>query len=105
MTEYGGDEKAVFAEVRAKSGREEISDACARTIASWYHDGGTSDTHAFVSTGAIQADNLWRQFTDDCTLYESADANHKATLDALGTYLLNREDTGPVPGWSDLWIR
>lgn len=105
MTEYSGEMRAVFAEVRAKSGKEEISDACARTIASWYHDGGTSDTYAFVSTGAIVADDLWRQFTYNGELYKSADADHKLALDALGTYLLNREDKGPVPGWSNLWIR
>lgn len=105
MTEYSGDEAAVFTEVRAKSGQEEISDACARVIASWYHDGGTSDTYAFVSSGAILADNLWRQFTNNGSLYETADADNKLALDALGTYLLNREDKGPVPGWSNLWVR
>lgn len=105
MAEYDSDTSAVLAEVQAKSGKEEISDGCARTIASWYHDGGVSDTYAFVSSGAIVADSLWRQFTNNGTLYDSADADDKLALDALGTYLLNRENKGPVPGWSELWIR
>lgn len=99
------DQSAVFAEVRAKSGREEISDGCARTIASWYHDGGVSDTYAFVSTGAIRSDELWRQFTNGGALYESASADDKRALDALGTYLLKRKEKGPVAGWSDMWVR
>lgn len=98
------DENAVFAEVRAKSGKEEISDGCARTIASWYHDGGVSDTYAFVSTGAIVADDLWHQFTHSGKLYESASADERLALDALGTYLLNREDKGRVTGWSNMWV-
>jgi hypothetical protein len=106
---YSSDERAVFAQCAERSGVEEITDGCARVIASWYHNGGTSDTYAFVSTGAIQSEDLWRQFTNDGALYEEErNPDVRQALDALGTYLLARikaDNTGQVPGWSNMWVR
>lgn len=101
------DMTAVMAEVNAKFGKEEISDGCARTIASMYHNGQTSIGYSFVSTGAISdASALWNDFTNDGHhyTYEASSAERKA-LDMLGTYLTSHGSRGPVAGWSNLWIR
>lgn len=100
------DETAVFAKCRiAQSVSHEIDNATARVIASWYASGDTAQ-QAFVSTGAIVDDRLWRLLTDDGALYDAAPTeSHKLALDMLGTYLLNRSDRGPIAGWSTLWVR
>lgn len=89
-------------------GISEMSHGAARTVASWYHDGGLSATYAFVSSGAIATEtteDLWRELTDDGQLYAQADAEDRRALDWLGTYLISRrDDRGPVDGWSDLWV-
>lgn len=89
-------------------GIPEMPHGAARTVASWYHDGGLSDTYAFVSTGAIRTestDDLWRQLTAGGRLYSSASPDERRALDWLGTYLVSRrDDRGPVAGWSDLWV-
>jgi len=89
---------------REESG-EEMSDACARVVASWFA-AGMGVGQAFASTGAIAspADDVWRDLTDNGRVYSSASPEDRRALDWLGTYLLNRGDRGPVPGWSDLWI-
>ena len=101
------DQEAVYAECRqAQAEGREISDACARVIASWWHNGQGSPGYAFVSTGAYgSSTDLWRDLTDNGREYDRADADDRLALDMLGTYLLNRDDRGPVPGWSRLWVR
>lgn len=90
----------------AREAGREIDDATARVIASWYHDGGTSASYSFVSTGAITKDpgKLWAEFTREGTLYISGDERDKMTLLKLAAYLIHRTDRGPVPGWSNLWV-
>ena len=99
------DERAVnIACQTAQSEKREISDATARTIASWYHDGQWTDGYKFVSTGAISDPTaLWRELV--ITLYEGETPANRLALDMLGTYLLNAGKRGPVAGWSDLWVR
>ncbi len=106
------DMEKVIAECRAKHGREEISDACARVIASLYHDGQWSRAYALSSTGAITDDPsaVWREMfgtkmpATGRTMYESATADEKIMMDMMGTYLIRAGERGPVPGWSDLWL-
>lgn len=85
---------------------EEISDACARVIASWWHGDAAGVGYSFVSTGAIldSGTAVWRALTEDGKLYDTADAFDKRALDYLGTYLVNAGQRGPVNGWSDLWL-
>ena len=87
-------------------GYGEIDDGTARTIASWYHNGGGSLGYQFVSTGVIpeSSDALWNDLTDNGALYTQADSRGRLCLNMLGTYLLNRKDRSPVKGWSMLWV-
>lgn len=103
-----GDALAVALEVRAvqEAGTGEISDACARVIASWRHGGQASPGCAFVSTGAITTDDpsdLWHDLCGNA--YGETRGWERAALDCLGTYLINRESRDAVPGWSGLWVR
>lgn len=107
-TTLGGnvaDQDAVYAEVEAKEGQGEITDACARVIASWWHNGQASLGYAFTSTGAIPDDpsDLWREL---CAAdYQRMAPQDKRAADALGTYLRAAGPRGPVDGWSTLWVR
>lgn len=101
-----GDKSAVMFEVNLKVGHEEVSDACARVIASWYHNGQASLGYSFVSTGAIpeEPSDVWHDLTDNGKSYESADRDDREALNMLGTYLTNAGPRGPVDGWSNLWV-
>lgn len=110
---YGGssDQEAVNTEVALASveGRE-ITDGCARTIASWYASGNETKGYAFVSTGAIKESGtaVWRSLTDmgrGPSAYDRATPADKLALDMLGTYLVNAGERGPVEGWSGVWVR
>ena len=93
----------VKAEVQAKWGREEISDACARVIASWHHGGQATQGYAFVSTGAISDPSaLWRELFLDC--YPQMSRQERLDADMVGTYLNHHGPRGPVDGWSSLWV-
>lgn len=83
----------------------EISDACARVIASWWAS-GMGVGQSFATTGAVTtpSDDVYGDLTDNGRLYTSASPDDKRALNWLGTYLLNREDRGPVEGWSGLWL-
>jgi hypothetical protein len=98
-----GDSELIARECAAKQAAgEEISDACARMIASqWYigHAGAS-----FVTTGAITTDpsTLWRiLFLPEYPTMVPAD---KLAADMLGTYLQRAGERGPVAGWSGLWL-
>jgi hypothetical protein len=80
----------------------EISDGVARTIASWWSGGQASVSYRFVSTGAIST-HLFSDLAGD--VYPSLPLFERRCLDWLGTYLLNRDDTGPVEGWEMVWCR
>lgn len=92
----------VMREAEAAYGVREISDGCARTIASLFHGGQASVSYSFVSTGAIPTpfDDLIR----DLWPTSPSDPGEKLMLSMLGTYCANRADRGPVEGWSRLWV-
>jgi hypothetical protein len=101
------DLRAVMAHIHAvrdSSESGEISDACARVIASW-HAEGMGVGQAFASSGAISSSTeVWRDLFGHGH-YDRLSADDKLAADMLGTYLLNRSDNGPVEGWSGLWVR
>jgi hypothetical protein len=96
---------AVLAECHAAQAEgREISDACARTIGAMYHNGQASPGYSFASTGAISdPTEVWRD------LFGFAGwpltPREEIAGDMLGTYLTQAGPRGPVPGWSQLWIR
>lgn len=101
-----GDMENVMREVNAKEGRGEISDACARVIASLYHDGQASQSYSFASTGTIaNATALFRELFPD---YDSLSEDEKRMASMLGTYIIRATDANgtrpPVGGWADLWL-
>jgi len=107
-----GDDLAVALEVRAvqAAGTAEISDGCARAIASWWFRHRDPAGSLFAWTGEVTADadgdtsELWRQLggreyaTPDLPPWE------RAALDCLGTYLANRDNRDAVSGWMDLHV-
>lgn len=105
----GDMENAVAECRRAQSQGLEISDACARVIASLYHSGGNSFTATLASTGEIRraatAGGLCRELFGPTT-YSSLSADERLMFDMMGTYLLSRLKAGrrTVEGWSGLWL-
>lgn len=107
-----GDERAVARHIAGvlvtdDMDQREISDACARTIASWFAI-GHGPGQAFVSTGTVPVDSgdLYHDLCGGPAGYDSWSPFSKLCADMLGTYLVNRADRGtPVAGWSDLWVR
>ncbi len=100
----------IRAEVQAaQAENREISDACARVIASQWYGGQNSAGYTFVSTGAFtHPDTLWRElFSAD---YPGMSQEDRTAADMVGTYLLARyrsNGNAPCPlmvGWSDLWL-
>ena len=91
-------------EHRLPSARQEISDKVARVIASWWYRGDHTDAAAFVSTGAVPTETapLWRWLVPD---YHALSPRERRAADYLGTYLIHHAGRGPVPGWTDLWVR
>lgn len=100
-----GDFDRIDAYIKALLPGEEISDACARVIASHYHDGGASQSYAFVSTGAIaNSTELWREMFIDLYRDPFTPEHVRRMADYFGTYLLVNGPRGPVPCWSNLWL-
>ncbi|MCF2531169.1 hypothetical protein [Yinghuangia soli] len=101
------DERAVFTECRAaRKYGSVISDACARTIASWYVDDSDAESHgiAFMATGEVpDSGALFRELTGDGDRYVGASARHRRAIEQFAVYLLARTAAGPVPEWSALW--
>jgi hypothetical protein len=93
-------EKIALGIAQAKAEDREIEDLTAKIIAAQFHD-GSSQTLAFLSTGAIQSSpsDLWRAFAGD---YRSHTSAERGALDWFGTYLQNRESREEVAGWVDL---
>lgn len=90
----------------AQAHGEEIEHGTARAIAAGYDEPGIA--HTFVTTGAVSDGDgsvVWRALTNDGELYHAGTPVDRLALDMLGTYLLNRDDHGPVPGWSGMWVR
>lgn len=106
----GDMEKAVEACRTAQSRGVEISDACARVIASMYHGGQASDSYALASSGYVHdsettTGDLCRELFGD---YWKLSEDEQLLYDMMGTYLLERDRNGRVseaiPGWSELWL-
>jgi hypothetical protein len=104
-TKIMDDETYVFPHCRERRAAGiEIDHGVARTIASWYHNGGITATIALSSTGTI---------TDDLTMfmlhegdYDSQPEDDRLALDMLWSYVEARRragDTGKVPGWDNMW--
>jgi hypothetical protein len=85
----------------AKSEGRELDDLTAKMIAAQFHD-GSQEALAFLSTGTKLGDAslVWRAFFGDC--YDRLGKSDKEAADWLGTYLVNRADRGPIPGWENL---
>lgn len=106
--QYESDERAVARAIEALSDGEIIDHGTARTIASWFNDGGDTTIYSFVSTGAIHESDpealmcALKRGVDARTLTNAADA-----LCALERHVYDRaeyDDCGPVVGWSDMWV-
>jgi len=105
----GDMEKAVAACRRAQADGVEISDACARVIASMFHNGGDSLTASLASTGEIchgtSVGGLCRELFSDAT-YSSLPPDERLLYDMMGKYLFARLYRGErtVEGWPHLWL-
>lgn len=100
------DERLCYMEcVTAQANEREISDGCARAIASYYHDGGTSYSASFATTGAILTDpsSLYRELFGHID-YHRTDEVTQMFMNMMGTYLGKAGRRGPVDGWSRAWV-
>ncbi len=82
---------------RALRDGTEIDNRTARYIASQLHEGQTSALYSLASTGAI-AEEIHNELTRD---FDQQSNQVQWWINWLGTYCLNREDTGPVAGWME----
>lgn len=80
-----------------------ISDAAARMIAAQWHGGQSSALYSFVSTGAVDREELTRELDSNLN-DENTNDDGRAWLLTLKAYLEARTDVGPVKGWHKLWI-
>ncbi|UKD53665.1 hypothetical protein L3Q65_38130 [Amycolatopsis sp. FU40] len=80
-----------------------VSDACARVIASLYHNGQASPGYSFVSTGAIPEDPLavWDDLFSN--LWELPTQERIFAM-YLYVYLIAIGQRAPVEGWANLWL-
>jgi hypothetical protein len=86
---------------------EEISDGCARTIASWYAE-GMGPSQSFATTGAVtDPQEVYRElfYIRGRPLYYEMSPAAKLACNMLDTYLLHAGPRGPVAGWSGLWVK
>lgn len=94
-----------------------IDDLTARIIASAWHGGQFAALYALASTGALdlysddREDNSsaeeeiqheMRIAQDEMRIATGGSAIHLPELVALYVYCTDRQDRGPVPGWSNL---
>jgi len=93
---------------KAQAEGREISDACARVIASLYADSEAG--YALATSGAIIAspDSVWVSLFggldhNGFTFYAGM-GDEQLLADMLGTYLVRAGKRGPVAGWSRLWL-
>lgn len=94
--------------VTAQANEREISDGCARTIASQYHDGQWSYGYSFASTGRIGCTShaLWHEMFGHIE-YDRTDDVTRLFMDMMGTYLIHafrERGNAPVDGWSRMWV-
>lgn len=88
-------------EIREAHGVKEVSDICAKTIASWWQGAGTpGSAFAALASGAeTTTEELWVDLKATLTLYyNQLPADDKIPLDMLGTWLLDFEKRQQDPG-------
>lgn len=101
-----GDVELCVEEARAcQEAGLEISNACARTIASMWHSGQNSVSYSFVSRGAVP-DYAGRLLNDMFT--EAARSlltgDDKLLAEAFRRYLHGKEGRPAVQNWHTLWV-
>lgn len=69
-----------------------ISDACAQTIASWWHSPSSPNSTVLSTMGAVTDDMSLSDFASQKE-YESADRTNQQELDALKAYIADRQKT------------
>ena len=69
-----------------------ISDACAQTIASWWHSPSSPNSTALSTMGAVTDDMTISDFASQKE-YENADRTSQQELDALKAYIAARQKT------------
>ena len=70
--------------------REIISDACAQTIASWWHSPASSNSTALSTMGAVTDDMCISDFAGQ-NEYDMADKETKQSLRAIDAYVKDRQ--------------
>lgn len=78
----------------------EVSDLCAKTIASWWQSAGSpGSAFAALASGAeTTSENVWVDLKGTLTMfYEDLPADDKLALDMLGTWLLDWEKRQKEP--------
>ena len=79
-----------YAMVAERHGKEEITDACAATIASWWQSPGNTGyaMAQLASTGTVD----YQELVDDiAAVYPAAEGKDRVALDMLGTWALAHE--------------
>jgi len=69
---------------------EVISDACAQTIASWWHSPGSPNSTALSTMGVVTADMELSDFANQYE-YTHADNRDRDALDALKKYIQTKQ--------------
>ena len=67
-----------------------ISDACAQTIASWWHSPGSPNSTCLSTMGAVTDDMSIRDFASERE-YDACDDQSRNELDALEKYITTRQ--------------
>jgi hypothetical protein len=90
---------------QAQLEEEHIDHATAKTIAGLWARSWSTEEIAFTISGEIQGDpeDLWRKLAG--RWYLETSVQHRVMLDMLGSYLVEREDRGPVENWGKLTLR
>lgn len=69
-----------------------ISDACAQTIAAWWHSPGSPNSTVLSTMGGVTDDMAISDFASQSE-YGSADRTQQQELDALKAYIADRQKT------------
>jgi len=67
-----------------------ISDACAQTIASWWHSPGSPNSTTLSTMGAVTDDMGISDFASQSE-YDNANRTNQQELDALKAYIADRQ--------------
>lgn len=107
------DQDIIRAASKRWQARQEITDGQARVIASQWHGGQVSALCALATSGAITEDaqgevnaavsDAERRLDAGTVSAEDVTPDDLLALRALGEYVSDRDERGPVAGWSHLW--